>query len=124
VTSFSRRFLLCAIAYVVIGMALGIHMGAREDFVLAPVHAHMNLVGWVTMALFAFYYNAVPAAGEGKLAQAHFWIAQIGLILMIPGLTMMLTGNPGGTPLLIGGEILTALSMLIFAFTVWRNPAA
>jgi len=121
--AFSRRFLLCAIGYVVLGMGLGIHMGGVENFTLAPIHAHMNLVGWATMALFAFYYNAVPDAAAGKLAQAHFWIAQLGLLAMIPGLYMVLTHNPSGLPLLIGGELLTALSMLIFGFTVLRNPA-
>ena len=123
-TSFARRFLLCAIGYVLVGMSLGIFMGATEDFVLAPVHAHMNLIGWATMGLFAYYYNAVPEAGETTLAQIHFWVAQVGLVMIIPGLALMLTGNTSAAPVMIIGEILTALSMLIFAFTVYRNKAA
>ncbi len=110
-------------AYVVVGMVLGIHMGASQKFTLAPLHAHMNLVGWATMGLFAFYYNAVPAAAAGKLAQAHFWLAQIGLLLMIPGLAMVLYENMSGEPILVVGEVLTAASMLIFAYKVVRNPA-
>lgn len=123
-TAFSRRFLLCAIAYVFAGMLLGIQMGAAEDFTLAPVHAHANLIGWTTMALFAFYYNAVPTAGETKLAQVHFWVSQIGLLLMLPSLAMALHGNAAGIPALIVGEILILIAMMIFAFTVWRNKAA
>ena len=53
-------------------MALGIHMGVGQDFTLSPLHGHMNLIGWATMALFAFYYNAVPPAAEGKLPPVHF----------------------------------------------------
>ena len=114
---------MCAIGYVIIGMALGTHMGANQDFKLAPLHAHMNLVGWATMALFAYYYNAVPAAADGKLAQGHFWIAQAGMILFIVGLYMVLNENMSGEPILIAGEICTSLSMLVFGYTVWRSPA-
>ena len=121
---FARRFLLCAIAYVIVGMFLGIFMGGSEDFTLAPVHAHMNLVGWASMGLFALYYNAVPAACETSMARAHFWVAQGGLLLLIPGLTMMLMGNLSGLPILLAGEFLTALSMLLFGYTVYRQKAA
>jgi cbb3-type cytochrome oxidase subunit 1 len=123
-TSFSKRFLLCAVGYVVIGMLLGMHMGAQQDFKLAPLHAHMNLVGWVTMALFAWFYNIVPAAAENKLAQIHFWIAQLGMILLIIGLYMVLNENMTGEPILIIGESLTAISMLIFGYKVWRTETS
>jgi len=122
-TAFSKRFFVCAIAYVVAGMALGLHMGSSQNFTMAPLHAHMNLVGWATMGLFAFYYNAVPTAAAGKLPQAHFWIAQIGLLLMIPGLAMVLSENMSGEPLLVAGEMLTGVSMLIFGYIVLRNPS-
>jgi len=122
-TAFSKRFLLCAIAYVVAGMALGIHMGAGQNFTMAPLHAHMNLVGWATMGLFAFYYNAVPSAAVGKLPQAHFWIAQIGLLMMIPGLAMVLSENMSGEPLLAAGGFLTGISILIFGYIVLRTPS-
>ena len=122
-TSFSKRFLLCAVGYVVLGMLLGIHMGTQQDFKLAPLHAHMNLVGWATMALFAFFYNSVPAAADGKPARAQFWIAQAGMILIIVGLYMVLNDNLQATPILVVGELLTALSMLIFGYIVWRSQA-
>ena len=34
------------------GMGLGIVMGISQDFTLAPAHAHLNLLGWVTMAIY------------------------------------------------------------------------
>ena len=39
-------FLLLATVLLVCGAVLGIVMGAREDFQLTPVHAHLNLAGW------------------------------------------------------------------------------
>lgn len=38
-------FLLLASLMLVIGVTLGVVMGATHDFQLAPVHAHVNLVG-------------------------------------------------------------------------------
>ena len=38
------------------GMMLGEYMGANNDFTLAPLHAHINLLGWVTLALFGTFY--------------------------------------------------------------------
>src|SRR5437588_12990110 len=43
-------FFALAPVYVLIGMSLGIYMGASEDHSLYPAHAHLNLIGWVTMA--------------------------------------------------------------------------
>ena len=47
----SRRWFLAAVTYFVIGIGLGVYMGASGDHSLFPVHAHINLLGWVSMAL-------------------------------------------------------------------------
>lgn len=46
------RFLLIAVAVALVGMCGGIFMAATQDFTLAPAHAHLNLLGWVTLALY------------------------------------------------------------------------
>jgi hypothetical protein len=45
------------------GIGLGIHMAASEDHSLAPAHAHLNLLGWVTMMLYGLYHRGAPQAG-------------------------------------------------------------
>jgi hypothetical protein len=50
------------------GMIVGIVMGIRQDFTLVPVHAHLNLLGFVTMFLSALYYRVVPEAAADPLA--------------------------------------------------------
>ena len=45
------RFIKSSIIYIVLGMALGIYMAASQDHSQMPTHAHLNLLGWVTMAL-------------------------------------------------------------------------
>ncbi len=108
--------------YVTIGMLWGIEMSVSQDHSMAPAHAHLNLIGWVTMALFGIYYHLVPEAGEKTLAKVHFAIATAGLIVIVPGIVMALNGT--GEALAKGGSVLTVLSMAIFVFTVFRNRAA
>ena len=50
-----------------------------------PTHAHLNLVGWVSMALYALVYRQWPAAGQNRLALIHFWVANAGAILLTDG---------------------------------------
>ena len=105
--------------YVLIGMAWGIHMGVSNDHSLAPAHAHLNLVGWVTMALFGIYYHLTPTAAETMLAKIHFVIATLGLFIFVPGIVVALKQQ--NEVFAKTGSILTIISMLIFVFTVFKN---
>ncbi len=112
-------FFMSATLYVFAGMFFGLYMSGTEDFSLASAHAHLNLVGWVCMALFGIYYHLVPVAGQAKLAKVHFAVASLGLWLMVPGIAMAIKGM---TPLpAILGSVLTFLSMTIFVVTVFRS---
>jgi hypothetical protein len=48
------------------GMSLGIWMGINENFTLAPVHAHINLLGWVSLALYGLYHRGVARERTGS----------------------------------------------------------
>ena len=65
-SNISNWFFRLAIAYLISGVTLGIIMGASGDHSLFPLHAHLNLLGWVTMMLFAFFYRTFPAAAAGS----------------------------------------------------------
>ena len=58
-----------SVVVLLIGMLAGIAMGVKQDFALAPAHAHLNLVGGVLLFLFGLYYRLVPAAAENRLAK-------------------------------------------------------
>jgi hypothetical protein len=57
---------LCALT----GMVWGAVMGSTQDFTLAPAHAHLNLVGWATLALMGTFYavSARPAGWAGSIS--------------------------------------------------------
>ncbi len=115
----ARYFMLLALIWVILGMVWGLQMAATHDHTLAPAHAHLNLVGWVTFAIFAFYYHLVPAAASGLLPKLHLALALSGVVLMIPGIAMVLTRK--GETLAQIGSLLTLFSMVIFALVVWRS---
>mgnify|MGYP000135283016 CR=1 FL=1 len=115
----SKAFMLLALLWIIIGMAWGIQMAAANDHTMAPAHAHLNLVGWVTFAIFAFYYHLVPAAGRGLLPKLHLAAAVAGVVLMVPGIAMAVTRQ--GEALAKAGSVLTILSMLIFAAVMLRS---
>ena len=70
----ARLWILIAAVYLILGVSFGIGMAAMQKFQFAPVHAHINLLGWVSMSLFAFFYRLWPAAAATKLAKVQFWI--------------------------------------------------
>ena len=53
-------FLTAAAASLVCGVALGLVMGIVHGVHLAPVHAHLNLVGWASLALMGLTYRGFP----------------------------------------------------------------
>ena len=61
-------FLLLAAMSLVAGVVLGIWMGITHDFRFMPVHAHLNLLGWASQALFGLVYRAYPSLARARLA--------------------------------------------------------
>lgn len=112
-------FFLAAVVCVTLGMLWGIEMGIREDFLLAPAHAHLNLVGWVSMALFGLYYHVTPVAAVQPLARVHLLVAIAGVVMFVPGIALSILGVTHG--LAIAGSLVTLASMLIFLVTVLRH---
>src|SRR5258708_30155197 len=86
------------------GLVFGIVMGMREDFTLAPAHAHLNLIGFVLMFLAGLYYRIVPAAGSGPLAKNQASLHILGAIVLPIRLVLTLTGRTG-SPVHGGSQI-------------------
>lgn len=117
-----HRFMVTAAVIAVLGMLFGIWMGTHGDatFVYAPVHAHMNLVGWVSMFLFGLWYTHHPAVAARRLAEVHYWCALVGVVCLAVGIFGNIAAN-GAAVLAIPGSLLTLISMLIFVWNVARN---
>ena len=114
-------FALGAIS-VTLGMVWGIQMSATHNHTLSPAHAHLNLVGWVTFAIFGLYYHLVPAAAASPLARIHLALAVLGLVALVPGIVLAI--NETTEILAVVGSFLTLAAMLVFLWTVFRNRVA
>jgi FtsH-binding integral membrane protein len=125
--SLAYRFFVVGILYALVGMGLGTYMGMSQDFAFAPVHAHINLVGWATHFLFGLYYRAEPTNADGALPEVHFWCAVVGGILLPIGIIGAVTGNETVDLAVIPGTLFTLLSMVLFLVVVirgwWRTTA-
>ena len=119
----SAAFFAFGVVCVLIGMGWGMQMGASEDLAMAPAHAHLNLLGWVTMGLYGTFYTLTRETMSVRLAWANWIISALGVVILIPTLALFLRhGNdPAYIPMLVAGEILTVLGMVVFAISVARE---
>ena len=112
---------LCGLA----GMIWGSYMGSTHDHSMMPAHAHLNLLGWVTLSIMGGFY-ALPGNNPRTLAWVNFALSSLGAILMAVLLPRVLTQTLDGK-VMMAAEIPTILGMICFLISVisgWRKPAA
>lgn len=117
----ANRWLYSAVIYFVIAVGLGVFMGASHDHRLTGVHVHLNLLGWVSMALTGFLYRAWPRAAVSRLARVHFWLYSLALPPMMVALGLYLTGTAAAEPVLGICSVLVFVAVLLFAINVARH---
>jgi hypothetical protein len=115
----SKRLLHTAVGFFVGGVALGIYMGAAHDFRLTHVHVHLNLLGWVALAMAGLLYAAYPELQRHWTAHAHYWLHTLGLLLFMGGFAWgALDGNFKLPPVAAGASMI-GVGVLLFAWRVW-----
>ncbi|HVY84193.1 MAG TPA: hypothetical protein VG943_03610 [Caulobacterales bacterium] len=111
---FDVILIVAAVLCLLVGQSFGIWMSQdQQRFVFAPVHAHLNLAGWVTMALYGLAHRAFPVLGAAKLAPFQATLAIAGAIVMPYGIWIVLHG--GGETVAIVGSLLVMAGTLLFA---------
>lgn len=109
------RLLQIAVIYLVVGMLGGLFMAATHQLQYGPVHAHMNLLGWATLAIAGLVYHVHPELAEHWLARAHAWLHNVGLVGMTLGMALMFSGRMEALPLAFAGSGLAMIGVLLFA---------
>jgi len=115
------RFLKIAAIYLVIGVSMGLAMGITQNFALHPVHAHINLLGWATMALAGLIYVQFPRAAQTRLAKIHFWLHNLALPVMMVGLAFLLSGHDELVVLVEAGSTTMVVALVCFVVNVCMN---
>jgi cbb3-type cytochrome oxidase subunit 1 len=121
-TGLASRFFGSALIYAVLGMTLGLIMGITQDHAQMPTHAHLLVVGWVSFALFGFFYHLFPTAASNRFASVHFWLAEASLIVLLIGLFQIFAGHAdAGEPFAAAGSMGLLASMVLFAIIAWPS---
>lgn len=122
----SRFYYGMAILYLMSGIGVGLQMAISQDHSAVAAHAHINLLGWLTSAVFGGYYALNPEKAVGLLPRIQCAAYSLGLIVMMPSLYMLHTGHPEIEPVVAAGSMVVALGVVLFAavvFTTARSPA-
>ena len=112
------RLIKLAVVYLVIGMTLGVGMGMSHNFLFRSVHAHVNLLGWVSLALAALVFHVFPETARTRLATVWFWTYNVCFPVGLGGLALVMAGHTWAEPALIGGQLGIWASGVMFAINV------
>lgn len=124
---FVKAFIRASLAWFALGITLGLVMAAHPPWVAyRPAHAHMNVVGFLTMMVFGVGYQLLPrlfghALYSRRLAIAHWWLANGGLAGMVAGFVMQPHVGARSAPITATGGLLFSLGALGFVYNMWRT---
>jgi peptidoglycan/LPS O-acetylase OafA/YrhL len=110
-----------SVVVLLIGMLGGIVMGIKQDFALAPAHAHFNLVGGALLFLFGLYYRLFPAAGASSLARLQGWLHIVGAIVFPAGVALVIAKGESFIAAPIIGSLIVTAAMALFVVIVFRT---
>ena len=89
---------LTAVVVALVGMAWGLHMAISQDHSTLTAHAHLNLLGWVSLFLFGVFYRLHPVLDGARIARLQVLIWLAGTAVLTVGVTLIHSGRPGGEP--------------------------
>lgn len=119
--NYSIWFLRISVLWFLFGIGFGEYASFTHVFDFTPVHVHINLIGWVSMALMGIIYYLFPQAANSALGKIHFWLITICLPIMMGALFLVIKGNQLVAKYLAFTGTGVALAVLLFAINVWVN---
>lgn len=117
---YSLAFFIFAVGFLCTGIGMGAYMAIAHDHGLAPVHTHLNLLGWVSAAIMGLFYAHVGDLLPRPLIwiQAGVYLPSVAIMMM--GLTGLLQDQPALAPLAMIGMAGVIAGVLLFAVAVVR----
>ncbi|WP_432353792.1 hypothetical protein [Sporosarcina sp. A2] len=115
----SIRLIRIAAIFGLVGTVLGSHMAGTGSYAFKPIHAHILLVGWLSVFSWGVFYKIYRVRAT-KLVAVHGWAAIIGSIGLTAGMWLQfirpfdINGTFALVFYIVGGTIL----LLAFALFV------
>ncbi len=110
-------FLVLAAVCLIAGVSLGILMGILHDFRFAPVHGHLNLLGWASLAIFGIAYRLYPALLRSRMALPHLVLSGVSGAMLPAGIYVSIAHEAPGLAILasflwLAGAVLFLANLL------------
>jgi drug/metabolite transporter (DMT)-like permease len=112
-----------AVVFVVVGMVMGIAMAISGDHSVFPAHAHLNLLGWVSLFLFGMYYERNPVLDTSRSAKWQVIVWSAATVVLTIGVALVHTGHDEAEPIAGIGSLAIVAAMLWFGWFVFRDTA-
>lgn len=114
-----------AVLMAIVGMGWGIMMAISQDHSTMPAHAHLNLLGWVSLFLMGVFYRLHPDLDLSRLAVAQVWVWIVSSITLTIGVGLLYSGNAEiGEPIASVSSLVALADMLLFGWLVIRARSA
>lgn len=114
----SKLSISLAVLMVIVGMGWGIAMAISGDHSTSPAHAHLNLLGWVSLFLMGLYYRWDKTRDLSRLAKAQVVLWAVATATMVAGIALIHSGTPQGEPLAAVSALVLFADMLVFGWIV------
>jgi cbb3-type cytochrome oxidase subunit 1 len=93
-----------------------------------PAHAHLNLLGWVSLFLFGIYYERRPALDASRLALIQVVVWSVGTVILTVAVAAIHLGYTAADPIAALASLIVLAAMVLFGYFVFRparylNPA-
>jgi hypothetical protein len=118
-----RRFLIWALSYAAVGLALGIYMAASNNHGELVTHAHILLVGFVLSLVYGVIHKLWLEKPSRGVANAQFLVHQAAAVTVSIGLFLIFGGlvpEPTLGPILAVASVGVLLGMLLMLYMVVR----
>lgn len=114
-TVYSKWLIRISAVYALIGAMLGSDIAGRKDYTMVPGHAHILVIGWLTLFAYGIFYYVFKEIGMKKTAILHVWSSLIGGGLM--PLSMLVYYQMENTVTMI--TFITTASILLFGIILF-----
>lgn len=123
---FDRKYLVWSLAYVALGMSLGIYMAASHNHAQHVTHAHILLVGFVVSFIYAVIHKLWLGEQTSLLARVQLIAHQAGALTMFSGLFLLygsIVAPESIEPVLALSSIVVLAAALLMIFMTLKSRA-
>lgn len=124
---FIKAFIRSSLVWFAAGIVLGVAIAMHPPWIVyRPAHAHMNVVGFLTMLVFGVGYQLLPRLfghplHSQRLAIAHLFCANLGLAALVLGFLIQPSTGAGARWVTATGGVLYALGAMLWVYNLWRT---